>query len=128
MQAPEGRCLSRYRRKHRPNERPISRQCQESNFCIISSLTFPQSVHYAVKEARGNEPTIFASFSCGALACAISLYNLKDETVGKRYTELMEEEGVAHRMFGMAFIWGKITRNWLEEVLPDNGAEICEAF
>ena len=80
----------------------------------------------AIMEVRGGEPVVFASFSSGALACAVFLCKLKHETAAKRYTEMMDERRVSQRLFGLAFIWGDITRQWLEEILPEDAHELCE--
>jgi len=80
----------------------------------------------AVLEVRGKEPTVFAAFSSGALASAICLCELNIEHAIKRFVELMDKENVSKRMFGIAFIWGRMVRSWLEEILPENAAEMCE--
>ena len=80
----------------------------------------------AIMEVRGGAPVVFASFSSGALACAVFLCKLKHETAAKRYTEMMDERRVSQRLFGLAFIWGDITRQWLEEILPEDAHELCE--
>jgi len=80
----------------------------------------------AILEARRQERTIFAAFSSGAVASAIILCKLDPETVEILYAKLMEEERVSERVLGVAFVWGNITRKWLEEIMPENAAEMCE--
>jgi len=80
----------------------------------------------AVMEIRGKEPTVYAAFSSGALASAVCLCELNIEHVTKRCVELMDKDNVSERMFGIAFIRGRIARNWLEEILPENAKEMCE--
>lgn len=80
----------------------------------------------AILEARGEDPVIFAAFSSGAIASAILLCGLSIKDAGKVLARLMDEHGVSERTLGMALVWGEITTKWLDEVFPENAAELCE--
>lgn len=80
----------------------------------------------AILEARENTATIFAAFSSGAIACAVLLCKQPLSIAGKRLRNIMDEFRVSERRLGMALVWGALTVQWLEEILPENAAELCE--
>lgn len=63
--------------------------------------------------------------SSGALITALAKSGTCIDTATVRGVELLQEFGVVHRKWGLIGMLGKLTRQWLADVLPDQAAERC---
>mmetsp|Transcript_4906 Transcript_4906/g.17791 ORF Transcript_4906/g.17791 Transcript_4906/m.17791 type:complete len:499 (-) Transcript_4906:767-2263(-) len=65
--------------------------------------------------------------SCGALAAALSSYGVPKDAQLELAYRLCVEHQVFERPAGLAGVWGKLIRSWLDELLPDSPRAIEQA-
>lgn len=63
--------------------------------------------------------------SGGALAATLAATGVDPDAALKSAHRLGKEYGIWERPLGLAGVWGEIIRRWLEELLPENAAELC---
>lgn len=63
--------------------------------------------------------------SGGALAATFTACKIDPFKAFDVANRLSEENGVFERRLGVAGIWGDLIRQWLDELLPQNAAELC---
>eukprot|EP00775_Hariotina_reticulata_P003710 gene3710-3973_t len=63
--------------------------------------------------------------SAGALLSVLSACNVSAQAALDRAHELCLEYKVFTRPLGLAGVWGAMVRQWLDDLLPDNAAELC---
>jgi hypothetical protein len=71
-------------------------------------------------------PSMWGS-SAGGLAGVLAASGVTAETALSRAAALADEFGIARRPLGLAGVWGALVRRWLDELLPDDVAERCNA-
>lgn len=67
----------------------------------------------------------FFGASGGALAATFTACKVDPFKAYRVAHRLSEEHQIFDRPFGVAGIWGKIIRTWLDELLPEDAAETC---
>ena len=63
--------------------------------------------------------------SAGALAAVFLVCQIDAETALKQALHLCEKMNVWDRWLKFVGIWGDMVKTWLEELLPENAAELC---
>ncbi|CAL5223367.1 g5872 [Coccomyxa viridis] len=63
--------------------------------------------------------------SAGGLVACIAACNVDPEKAYEAAHRISEENKLFERPLGLAGVWGNLVRQWLNEVLPDNAAELC---
>lgn len=56
----------------------------------------------------------------------LAMCNVDPDLATQRAYDLAKEQNIWNRPFGLAGIWGSFIRQWLNELLPDNAADICQ--
>lgn len=70
--------------------------------------------------------TSFAGASAGALSATLTLTGVDFERATETALRLAEEGGVWDRSSGLQGIWGAMIEDWLNELLPENAADMVE--
>lgn len=63
--------------------------------------------------------------SAGGLLSVLAACQVDPREAVQRAHDLCVSHGVFDRPLGLAGIWGKLVRQWLEELLPDDAADKC---
>ena len=69
----------------------------------------------------------FAGASAGSLSAVFAACNVDMRDAFDLAFRLAQEHRVWDRPEGLAGIWGNMIRRWLQELLPENAAELCNA-
>lgn len=81
----------------------------------------------ALKEEadRRGVRVVWAGSSAGALCGALALCDVPPRRAVLLAHSMATQEKLYDRATGLAGVWGAVIRAWLEELLPDNAAELC---
>lgn len=77
------------------------------------------SQHYDLKKVP------MAGASGGALAAVLAACGVDPDIVLERAYAMSVEDGVWDRPFGLLGVWGSLIERWLDDLLPDNAADLC---
>ena len=64
--------------------------------------------------------------SAGALMVTLAICNVDPDQAVQRAYDIAKERDIWGRRFGLAGIWGDLVRQWLDDLLPSNAAEVCQ--
>ena len=70
--------------------------------------------------------TDFIGASAGAIASVFAACNIDPTRSTNLTVELMNKYNVYDRNLGLVGVWGKIVAEWLDLLLPENAAELCD--
>lgn len=90
-----------------------------------SYLTWQLGALKAIKEAFADKEHIYAGSSAGAISSALTICNVDPLIAIHRTLKAYMEAGIPDRMLGLAFVWGKIIRKCLEDLLPEDAVNLC---
>ena len=81
----------------------------------------------ALQECYVMQDFDFAGASAGSLSAVFAACNVDMRDAFDLAFRLAQEHRVWDRPEGLAGIWGNMIRRWLQELLPENAAELCNA-
>lgn len=64
--------------------------------------------------------------SAGALMVTLAICHVDPDCAVQRAYDIAKERDIWGRRFGLAGIWGDLVRQWLDDLLPSNAAELCQ--
>lgn len=64
--------------------------------------------------------------SAGALSCVFTKCRIPSDRALQVCFDIMEKKDVNNRWWGLIGIWRSILQEWLETLLPENVAELCQ--
>ena len=81
----------------------------------------------ALQECYVMQDFDFAGASAGSLSAVFAACNVDMRDAFDLAFRLAQEHRVWDRPEGLAGIWGNMIKRWLQELLPENAAELCNA-
>lgn len=64
--------------------------------------------------------------SAGALMVTLAVCNIDPDHAVQRAYDIAKERDIWGRRFGLAGIWGDLVRQWLNDLLPNSAAAMCQ--
>ena len=107
--------------------RPLRKRLTRLAFCRWTQTELSASITSCASQDLGPLTGIWGELGDTSSHLDFSVLGLQvdsEKAVSRAY-ELAQEAKIWDRKLGLAGIWGKLVREWLDDILPCNAAEIC---